>query len=338
MSSNAQAPNIASSISDPALPVVAPSTPVVAAPPEWRPGMSPQELEAFRAQRDLFINGNIARIVEERRASGYTPKGEPLINPLGVPARVTSLPAESRFHPVLREDIAHSGIDMVPAHVGRSKPRVYAASSATVVYVGRFSERAGQFIMALDDDNRIVCYAHLAEGSTRSIRVGDHIPQGQQIAFMGSTGPVDAKGRPLLMPHLHFGVRVLGEAGQRQSVLAQVQRVAMRMQDIQPLGEDFIEDPALNYTMYDVVHPAFEGATYRRVGARIPAPTDCGVLVARDVTAEPDVTAAVAPAPVVEPIPEFPAGVSGGEHTMGPDSVQTQGGSPRLIDGLQPPR
>lgn len=311
--------------------------------PQWTPDLRGADLEQFRMLRDISINGHIARIVEQRRRDGYVPRGEQLINPLGVEARVTSLPAESRFHPVLREDVAHTGIDMVPLsfQAGTSSaPPVYAASSGTVVYVGRFSERAGNFIMMLDDDNRITSYAHLADGSTRSIRVGDYIPQGQQLGLMGDTGPVDRNGVARLRPHIHFGVRVVGELGREQSVRAQAQRVALASSTIQPLGEELLDDPTLNYAMYDVVHPAFEGSTYRRVGAHVPAPSSRYAMVARDVTAEPfprTLEASVTPGPGLVPgVPALPEGVSGGQPVDEPQAAPNWDDLVRRIRGQLP--
>lgn len=321
-----------------------PYAPTPSEQPQWRSGMNGAELEQFRTLRDISINGNIARIVNERRRTGYVPRGEALINPLGVEARVTSLPAESRFHPILREDVAHTGLDSVPVNfeAGTSAPPpVYAASSGTVVYVGKFSERSGNFIMMLDDDNRIISYAHLVEGSTRGIRVGDIILQGQQIALMGNTGPVDRNGEPRLRPHLHFGVRVLGEHGREQSARAQAQRVALASATVQPLDEEMLADPALNYAMYDVIHPPFEGTTYRTVGARIPAPGGNYALVARDVMAAPARTAATEPAPSTPPvsgaIPGLPAGVFGGEP-LEPQSPPSWDDLIRRVQGTLPPR
>lgn len=203
--------------------------------------------------------------------------------------------------------------------------------------VGCFSERAGQFIMALDDDNRIVCYAHLAEGSTEQHPCRGSYPARPADSVHGQYRPGRCKRRPLLMPHLHFGVRVLGDAGRSQSVLAQAQRAAVVSPFIESLTADPIEDPALNYTMYDVVHPSFEGTTYRRIGT-VPAPTAGHRLVARDVTAAPQATASVAVAPVVEDIPELPPGVGGGEHIPRLDSVQSPGGSVHRIETPVPPR
>lgn len=309
--------------------------------PQWNPDLRGSALGQFRELRDISINGRIARIIEERRRTGYVPRGEQLINPLGVEARVTSLPGASRWHPWLREDTAHTGLDMVPANFERGvspPPPVYAASSGTVVYVGRFSERGGEFIMMLDDDNRVTCYAHLVDGSTRSIRVGDHIPQGQQIALMGNTGPRNRNGDYALAPHLHFGLRMLGDHGREQSVLAQAQRVALTSATVQPVGSSMIVDPALDYSKYDVLNPPFEGQVYAERGLRIPAPSHPSALVARDVTAAPMVTAKAeseAPAAVTGALPSFPPGVLGGE-TLQPQGAPTWDDLVRRLQG-QPP-
>lgn len=329
---------------DPLGSVAAPATPTLPIyttqereQPQWSADIPRGELEQFRTLRDISINGRIAQIVEQRRSNGYVPPGEALINPLGVEARVTSLPSTSRWHPFLREEAVHTGLDFVPVRApSDGAPPVYAASSGTVVYVGRFSERAGEFVMMLDDDNRIVVYAHLIDGSTRSIRVGDHIPQGQQIALMGNTGPRNRNGDYALAPHLHFGVRVLGEGGREQSAQAQAQRVALASTFVQPMGER-IEDPALNYAMYDVIHPPFEGETYRSRGARIPAPSAQYTLAARDVRAAPTPTVVAEQTPPVSTeLPALP-GVSGGE-TLQPVAPPSWEELVRQLGGPTPPR
>lgn len=100
-----------------------------------------------------------------------------------------------RFHPVLRKQKYHSGLDIAV----RSGTSVLAADSG-VVLVSGWRGGYGNFV-AIDHGNGIsTCYGH---NSRLLVKVGEKVVKGQKIALSGSTGLSTG-------PHLHFEVRIKG--------------------------------------------------------------------------------------------------------------------------------
>lgn len=114
-------------------------------------------------------------------------------------------PFGMRFHPILKIWRMHNGVDLGNA---RGTP-IWAVSSGTVtaavdgcVEGGSCNGGAGNTVAIDHGEGVTTKYLHLLTGSL-TVRVGDQVQTGQQIATMGSTGLSTA-------PHLHFGVQVSG--------------------------------------------------------------------------------------------------------------------------------
>ena len=89
----------------------------------------------------------------------------------------------------------HYGIDL-RASVGTA---IYAADGGEVVFVGT-SGGYGKLIQIKHDNGDLTYYAHL---SSYSVKKGERVYKGQQIAKSGATGRVTG-------PHLHFEIRKNG--------------------------------------------------------------------------------------------------------------------------------
>jgi murein DD-endopeptidase MepM/ murein hydrolase activator NlpD len=97
-----------------------------------------------------------------------------------------------RFHPILRKQMYHSGLDIAVS----SGTQVHAADAGVVVVSG-WQGGYGNFV-AIDHGNGIAtCYGH---NSQLLVREGEKVYQGQVIALSGSTGLSTG-------PHVHFEVR-----------------------------------------------------------------------------------------------------------------------------------
>ena len=153
-----------------------------------------------------FVNaGKPYRVVLFRDASGregyYTPEGESLKkgflrSPLEF-SRVTSSFSNSRKHPVYGFHRAHTGVDF-GAPTGT---RVKATGDAVVKFAGRRGGY-GNLVILRHPNGYETYYAHLSAFAS-GIRNGIAVSQGQNIAYVGSTGASTG-------PHLHYEVRIAG--------------------------------------------------------------------------------------------------------------------------------
>jgi murein DD-endopeptidase MepM/ murein hydrolase activator NlpD len=105
----------------------------------------------------------------------------------------------SRFHPIHRRTITHTGLDIA----GLNRGAVYAADGGEVIFAG-WKGGYGKAIM-INHGNRggrnlVTLYGHLSQ---ISVSVGQNVGKGQTIGAEGSTGYSTG-------PHLHFEVRVNG--------------------------------------------------------------------------------------------------------------------------------
>ncbi len=134
-------------------------------------------------------------------ADYYTPQGRSLHKAfLRAPlefTRVSSPFSLHRLHPVLNTIRAHKGVDYA-APIGTP---VRAAGDGRVLFAGR---RGGYGnLVELDHARGITTvYGHLSRFAA-GLRRGQHVTQGQVIAFVGMTGLATG-------PHLHYEYRVDG--------------------------------------------------------------------------------------------------------------------------------
>ena len=106
-----------------------------------------------------------------------------------------SSPYGSRFHPILKRYIFHSGVDLVAKYVP-----LRAAKSGVVTFAGNMSGY-GKIIIIKHDNGYETRYAHLSQISTR---VGERVERGELIGKTGNTGRTTG-------PHLHFEIRRSGK-------------------------------------------------------------------------------------------------------------------------------
>jgi murein DD-endopeptidase MepM/ murein hydrolase activator NlpD len=119
--------------------------------------------------------------------------------------RISSAFSRSRFHPVLRTNRPHLGID-------------YSASSGTpvravgdgVIRRAAFSSSYGNVIELAHSRGYASRYAHL-RGFAKGIRPGVRVKQGDLIGYVGSTGLSTA-------PHLHYEFHEGGKAVNPNSI------------------------------------------------------------------------------------------------------------------------
>ena len=86
----------------------------------------------------------------------------------------------------------HKGTDS--GRVGYTSP-IYAAKAGTVI-VSQYSNSYGHYVVLAHGSGNTTLYAHM---SSRKVKVGDVVKQGQVIGISGSTG--NSTG-----PHLHFEI------------------------------------------------------------------------------------------------------------------------------------
>jgi murein DD-endopeptidase MepM/ murein hydrolase activator NlpD len=102
-----------------------------------------------------------------------------------------------RYHPIYHRYREHKGIDL-SAPTGTP---VYAPADGIVAKAERFGGY-GNYIQIEHGGEIETRYGHL---SGYAVATGDHVHKGELIGYVGATG--DATG-----PHLHYEVRIAGEA------------------------------------------------------------------------------------------------------------------------------
>jgi murein DD-endopeptidase MepM/ murein hydrolase activator NlpD len=110
--------------------------------------------------------------------------------------RISSGFTRRRFHPILRYNRAHNGIDFSAAY---GAP-VRSVGRGTVTYVGRRGGY-GNLVEVRHNARTSTRYAHLSRYA--GIRVGQSVDQGQTIGYVGASGLATA-------PHLHYELWVNG--------------------------------------------------------------------------------------------------------------------------------
>ncbi|MBS7777340.1 M23 family metallopeptidase [Acidovorax sp. CCYZU-2555] len=113
-----------------------------------------------------------------------------------------------RFHPIQKTWRAHSGTDFA-APTGTA---VRSVADGVVEFSG-VQNGYGNVIFVKHPDNNVTVYAHL---SRMDVRKGARVEQGATIGAVGSTGWATG-------PHLHFEVRVNGQAQDPLTVIGKAQ-------------------------------------------------------------------------------------------------------------------
>ena len=141
---------------------------------------------------------NVAIYFEKEKGKGgyYDLDGRSLARAfLRFPLEFTSISSyltHSRFHPLLKVDRPHNGVDFVAQ---RGTP-VRAIGDGQVVYAGWKKGGYGRMIEVQHDVAYASRYAHL-QGLGSGVRKGIHVKKGQIIGYVGSSGLTTG-------PHLHF--------------------------------------------------------------------------------------------------------------------------------------
>lgn len=156
----------------------------------------------------LFVTTIVAPVVSQSQgpcslAPGSGAWTQPTVDADGV----VGSPFGMRFHPILGIWRLHNGVDLGNS---RGTP-IWSVADGTVTAAndgcaegnGSCNGGAGNNIAVDHGGATTTKYLHLLTGSI-TVRVGDRVTAGQQIAQMGSTGLSTA-------PHLHFAVQVNGE-------------------------------------------------------------------------------------------------------------------------------
>lgn len=112
--------------------------------------------------------------------------------------RITSRFTNARFHPILKRYRAHHGVD----YAAPAGTPVRSIGAGTVIAKG-YQNGGGNFLKVKHNSVYTTTYMHLSRFA-KGIQVGSHVQQGQEIAYVGSTGLSTG-------PHLDFRVHKNGE-------------------------------------------------------------------------------------------------------------------------------
>lgn len=112
--------------------------------------------------------------------------------------RITSRFTNARFHPILKRYRAHHGVD----YAAPSGTPVRSIGAGTVIAKG-YEGGGGNFLKVKHNSVYTTTYMHLSRFA-KGIQVGSSVQQGQEIAYVGSTGLSTG-------PHLDFRVHKNGQ-------------------------------------------------------------------------------------------------------------------------------
>jgi len=107
-------------------------------------------------------------------------------------SRISSRFSHSRFHPVLKINRPHHGVD----YAAPAGTPVYAIGDGTIIQKGWDAKGGGNFLKIRHNSVYTSVYMHL-QGFAKGISKGDRVAQGQLIGYVGSTGLSTG-------PHLDF--------------------------------------------------------------------------------------------------------------------------------------
>ena len=108
--------------------------------------------------------------------------------------RISSLFQRSRYHPIRKKRIAHTGVDFA---LPWGEP-VFAVDEAVVIEKAK-KRAMGRYVILEHEDGLRSYYSHLS-GFAKDLSVGDKVVAGQEIAQIGCTGYCTS-------PHLHFAIK-----------------------------------------------------------------------------------------------------------------------------------
>jgi len=160
----------------------------------------PVILAASLHQRDNLIQ--VYRFENEYSTNPYydqygiNMKGYFLRSPIKY-ARVTSVFSNNRFHPILKRNRPHRGVD----YGARTGTPIHATADG-VVNKRRNERGYGKVIFLKHGSKYETVYAHMSKFASGT-RPGSRVKQGQVIGYVGSTGLSTG-------PHLHYEFRVNG--------------------------------------------------------------------------------------------------------------------------------
>ncbi|HQH25770.1 MAG TPA: peptidoglycan DD-metalloendopeptidase family protein [Oligoflexia bacterium] len=106
-------------------------------------------------------------------------------------SRISSSFTKSRFHPVLKYNRPHNGVDFA-APVGTP---VRSTAAGTVMVAG-YRGASGNMVKVRHSERYSTAYLHLSR-LAKGLRKGSHVERGQVIGYVGSTGLSSG-------PHLHY--------------------------------------------------------------------------------------------------------------------------------------
>lgn len=113
--------------------------------------------------------------------------------------RITSRFSNARFHPILKRYRAHHGVD----YAAPTGTPVKTIGDGTVIFKG-WTNGGGNTVKIKHNSVYTTSYMHLSRYA-KGLQVGKHVSQGDEIAYVGSTGLSTG-------PHLDFRVYKNGEA------------------------------------------------------------------------------------------------------------------------------
>jgi len=164
------------------------------------------DLTAYNSDLEKELKELLNQVNNTGNNSGDTgttppPSSSSFLRP--VPGPITS-PFGPRIHPVFGNQGFHRGIDY-----GSPSGTSIKASKAGTVAVAQYSSSYGYFVIINHGNGVQTLYAH---ASSLNCSVGQKVQQGQVVAYVGSTGWSTG-------PHLHFEIRINGEAVNPQNYI-----------------------------------------------------------------------------------------------------------------------